>query len=271
MSAIWTRRPNSKPFAPIANKCVAVKPGRPCYGLAVDTAGFQRVVEEGRALQARLADFDPVVVGGTAAALHCRHRFSMDVDVVTLQLSGRFAEAVAILEDWEDWRTNRLNPPVLILGERGSVELGVRQLRPSVPLQTTCVSGLQVPSAAETLRVKAFLLTERHATRDFVDVAALTQHLGIQIAVESVGLLNLVYGPREPQTRVSAFAEACESDPLDLTSVSLPAYKGLGDPLTDWSFVAASCRELGRAVLKRELANALATVLPTPWTQEPPP
>ena len=123
----------------------------------MDAPDFKRVLAEGRALQARLADLSPVAVGGTAAALHCGHRFSLDVDVVAAQLSSRFDEVAAQLAEWEGWRTNRLNPPVLILGEHGGVELGVRQLRRAVPLQTTRVSELLVATAAETLRIKAFL------------------------------------------------------------------------------------------------------------------
>jgi hypothetical protein len=237
----------------------------------VDVPDFQRVLAEGRALLARLADLSPVVVGGTAAAVHCGHRFSLDVDVVTAQLNVRFEEVKANLAAWEGWRTNRVNPPVLILGERGGVELGVRQLRRSVPLQTTRVAGLLVPTAAEMLRVKAFLLTERRALRDCVDVAALACHLGGEAALGALRVLNLVYGPRAPQTWASAFAEACESVPVDAAAVSLADYKGLRAPFTDWPFVAGECRKLGRMLLKLELDGALPAALPPDWPQGEPP
>lgn len=236
----------------------------------MDTSRFERVVGEGRALQERLVGLAPVAVGGTAAALHCQHRYSLDVNVVTSLLSSQFTEVAAKLERWEGWRTNRLNPPVLILGQRGGVELGVRQLRRSIPLQTTLVRGLRVATAAEMLRVKAFLLTDRRATRDFVDVAALSLHLGAA-AVESVALLNLVYGPRAPQTWISAFAEACESKPVDLGAVPLSAYRGLRAPLTEWAFVTDRCRELGRSLLKLELKGRLPAELPAEMIPEPRP
>ena len=70
---------------------------------------------------------------------------------------------------WEGWTTNRLNPPVLILGERHGIELGLRQQRRAVPLQVTDVDGLLVPTAPEMLRDEAFLTAERRATRDYVD------------------------------------------------------------------------------------------------------
>jgi hypothetical protein len=236
----------------------------------VDTSQFERVVAEGRALQERLSDLAPVAVGGTATALHCQHRYSLDVDVVSPLLSSRFADVTADLERWQGWRTNRLNPPVLILGEHGGVELGVRQLRRAIPLQTTQIRGLRIPTAGEMLRVKAFLLTDRRATRDFVDVAALTLHLGAA-AIPSAALLNLVYGPRVPQTWISAFAEACESEPVDLSAVPLSTYKGLRAPLTDWTYVADRCRELGRELLKLELQGKLPTELPHDMTPEPRP
>jgi hypothetical protein len=218
-------------------------------------------------LQARLAELSPVAVGGTAAAVHCGHRFSLDVDVVTAQLHARFEEVKAHLAAWEGWRTNRVNPPVLILGEHGGVELGVRQLRRSVPLQTVRVAGLLVPTAGEMLRIKAFLLTERRALRDYVDVAALVCHLGGEAALDALRLLNLVYGPRTPQTWVSAFAEACEGEPVDAAAVSLADYKGLRAPFTDRLFVAGECRKQGRALLKRELDGALPGALPPDWPQ----
>jgi hypothetical protein len=228
----------------------------------VDAGHFEHVIEGARALHERLGEFSVVAVGGTAVALHCEHRFSLDVDVVTPLLSRRFDEVKAALETWQGWRTNRLNPPVLILGQRAGVELGVRQLRRTVRLETTDVGGLRVPTAAEMLRIKAFLLTERRATRDFVDVAALVRHLGETAAIKAASLFNLIYGARAPQTWVTAFAEACESEPIDRDLIPLSSYKGLHAPFTDWDFVSTQCRQLGRALLKRELEGALPLELP---------
>jgi hypothetical protein len=115
------------------------------------------------------------------------------------------------------------------------------------------------------LRVKAFLLAERRAARDFVDVAALRDRLGLAAAVEALGWLNLVYPARAPQSWATRFAEACEGEPADLALVPLAAYKGLKAPLTDWAFVAEQCRDLGRALLQRELGGTLPARLPEDW------
>ena len=44
------------------------------------------------------------------------------------------------------------------------------------------MDGLLVPTAPEMLRIKAFLTAERRATRDYVDLAALVDHLGEGVA-----------------------------------------------------------------------------------------
>lgn len=231
-------------------------------------ADFQRVLEQGRQLQARLPEMSPVAVGGTAVALHCRHRVSLDVDVVTPHLVVRYDEVLANLEAWPGWRTNRQNPRVLILGERAQVDLGIRQQRRPVPLRTTRLAGLLVPTAAEMLRIKAFLLGERRAARDFVDVAALRQRLGLERSLDSLRYLNAVFGAVSPLTWAARFAEACEAEPADFANVELAAYKGLRPPFTDWRFVARSCQELGRALVKAELAGALPAAIDAAFDAE---
>jgi hypothetical protein len=229
---------------------------------------FERVLEQGRAVQHRFPALGLVAVGGTAAALHCRHRFSLDVDSITPRLREQFAEVSEALGQWEGWTTNRLNPPVLILGERGGVELGLRQQRREAPLRTVEVAGLLVPTAEEMLRIKAFLVAGRRATRDWVDVAALGEHLGVAPALEALACLNLLYPEAGSQTMVTRFAEACEGEPLDLALTPLASYKGLLTPFTDWAYVASACRRLGRELLKRELSNALPSSLDQGFFQE---
>jgi hypothetical protein len=218
---------------------------------------FERVVEQGRAVQRLLPDLGLIAVGDTAAALHCQHRLSLDVDEITPRLQERYAQVRSVLEAWEGWTTNRFTPPILILGERHGIELGLRQQRRSVPLQTAVVDGLVIPTAAEMLRVKAFLLVERQSTRDYVDVAALMEHLGTVGSVQALTTLNLLYSSRTPQTITTRFAEACELEPVDLLTTPLSSYKCLKPPFTDWPYVASACQRLGRVLLKAELEGAL--------------
>ena len=220
-------------------------------------------------MQGLFPDLGLVAVGGTAAALHCRHRVSLDVDEVTPRLQESFEQIASALARWDGWTTNRLHPPVLILGERHGVELGLRQQRRAVPLQTTTVESLTVPTPAEMLRIKSFLLTERRNTRDYVDVAALARLLNESASLAALSFLNLLYPSGSAQTLISQFAEACESEPVDLDAIPLQSYKGLKAPFTDWAFVAAACQRLGRTLLKLELNNTLPPSLGEDFQQEP--
>jgi hypothetical protein len=222
---------------------------------------FDEVVEQGVAIQQRLPWLTLVAVGGTAAALHAGHRYSTDVDHVTPSLRDQFDAIAERLESWEGWTTNRVNAPVAILGERHDVELGVRQQERRVPLEVTQLRGLWVPTAAESLRVKAYLCTRRQATRDFLDVAALSDLLGSEGSQEALSYLNLLYDPVGNQTRLTKFAEVCHQPPRDLEDVDLANYKGIVPPYTDWAVVSAKCRALGRAMLHRERERALPTTL----------
>src|SRR2546425_1284372 len=112
---------------------------------------FERVLEQGRAVQRHFPDLALVAVGGTAVAVHCEHRISMDVDLVTPHLRDRYEHVAAALENWEGWTTARHNPPVLILGQRCGVDVGLRQQRRTEPLRTIELRDLLVPTAEEIL------------------------------------------------------------------------------------------------------------------------
>jgi hypothetical protein len=89
----------------------------------MDAVEFSSVINQGLALRARLPDLNLVVVDGTAVALHCDHRYSLDLNCVSPLLGENFAEIAETLEGWDGWKTIRKNPPVVILGSRGGIEL----------------------------------------------------------------------------------------------------------------------------------------------------
>ncbi len=222
---------------------------------------FNEVIAAGVQLQARLPGLELVAVGGTAAAIHCRHRLSLDVGCVTPRLTQQFDQVAEALENWEGWKTNRQQKPIIILGQLHDIELGLRQLRRDVPLQITQVQGLRVPTPKEALRIKAFLGVERRAVRDFVDIAALAHLLGEEAALGGLKYLNLVYPSTHSQTRITRFAQVCEMEPLDLAAVRLTNYKGLQPPWTDWPFIQTRCQKLARKLLQLELNRRLPCAL----------
>jgi hypothetical protein len=113
-----------------------------------------------------------VLVGGTATAPHAGHRVSADGDHVLADLRDRFDEVLAALEAVAGWRTERMQRPVLILGQLDGILTGIRQLRRTRPLETKEIDGLPVPTLAEMLRIRAWLLATRHTVRDYSNTAA---------------------------------------------------------------------------------------------------
>ncbi|MBF0337210.1 MAG: hypothetical protein HQL05_05200 [Nitrospirae bacterium] len=133
---------------------------------------------------------EAVLVGGTASALYAGHRFSFDHDHVLSDLRERFDTVLTELESVAGWQTARVKRPVLILGSLDGVETGVRQLRRAQPLETTVMRvgkyDVVLPTLPEVLRIKAFLCLQRNATRDYLDLAALAAHMGIDAAGEAL-------------------------------------------------------------------------------------
>ena len=77
-----------------------------------------------------------VLVGGTAAAVHVRHRYSVDHDHVIKPLASHYDKAFASLQSIAGWRTNRKLRGKPILGEVHGIAAGLRNQRRAAPLET---------------------------------------------------------------------------------------------------------------------------------------
>lgn len=192
-----------------------------------------------------------VLTGGTAAALHAGHRLSTDADHVLPDLKERFSEILKKVEEEAGWRTKRLEPPVLILGHFEGVRTGIRQLIRSEPLETTLVKGLKVPTVEEMLRVKAYLIVRRNATRDFIDFVALFDHLGVKKSQEALSSLDRLY-PQEGGNSITQqlAIQLSEPKPWDLARTDLSHYKGLKAPYTDWEEIKRRAFMAGQKVIR---------------------
>jgi hypothetical protein len=196
-----------------------------------------------------------VLVGGTAAALHAGHRFSRDADHVVADLGERFAELLALLEGRAEWTTARIVPPTLILGDFFGVETGLRQMRRALPLETTTIAtpggSVVVPTPAEMVRVKGWLIVARNATRDYIDFAALARKLGADATRAALASFDRayqdVYRP-EKQRDVSPLLQLARQLttplPKDLAGFDVAHYKGIVAPWDRWEVIAEQCREV---------------------------
>jgi hypothetical protein len=199
-----------------------------------------------------------VLVGGTAAALHARHRLSVDHDHVIKDLDKNYDAAIAALESIVGWHTKRRVKGKMVLGQINHIDAGLRNQRRSKPLETTTIERrggrkIELPTVEEMLRIKAYLIVERNATRDYLDVAALSHHLGLSKSSRALDRMNELYSEfaGEGGDMLSTLVvKLSNPDPYDLTTVDLSEYKGIVAPWNNWRAVAAQCRSLALALLE---------------------
>jgi hypothetical protein len=195
-----------------------------------------------------------VLVGGSAAALHVRHRYSHDADHVLTDLSRRFDDILADLENVAGWRTTRVRRPVMILGSLDGIETGVRQLMREQPLETmeTVCEGqrLTVPTLAEILRIKGVLILKRNATRDYLDFVALADAMddtGVVAALKSFD--NLYPQPGGQSALQQLQVQLAKPLPFDLEETRLDEYKNLLPKWQDWKTVESVAARIATLIL----------------------
>jgi hypothetical protein len=201
---------------------------------------------------------DAVLVGGAAAAYHASHRDSFGHDHDLADLRERFDLVLDAIERSDGWVTNRVVPGKIILGELGDIEAGVRQMIRTRPLETveiTLPSGrrLRAPTMAETLRVKAFLIVRRNQTRDYLDVAALAERMGVDAAASVLAEMDAYYADQHgggDGVASQVARQLSEPRPRDhRTTRELDRYKRLEARWHAWSSVVDACRAVALAMV----------------------
>jgi hypothetical protein len=195
------------------------------------------------------------LVGGTAAAIHAGHRVSEDGDHEDLR--SRFDDVLADLENASGWQTARVQRPVLILGRMDGIATGIRQMRRTRPLETEVVAGLRVPTLAEMVRIKAWLLATRSTVRDYLDTVVLMERLGEEGVVKALESFDEIYrqtGGASPLVEVAERLAA--ASPSDRPEIDLASYRGLRAPWNEWDHLAARGRMwaaiVARTILERD-------------------
>lgn len=212
---------------------------------------------------ARLQEVVPeaVLVGGSAAAFYAGHRDSFDHDHVLTDLEERYEQVLEAVEATEGWATSTRasRPPWTIMGSLGGIEAGLRQLRRTRPLEVTEVEipdagRLRVPTLEEILRVKAYLVVQRNQVRDYLDVVALTERLGLEAAGAVLQQIDSYYLDRSEQADsvlTILVQRLAEPAPRDHRVISqLTAYKGLSQRWQDWTEVVSASRALADELLR---------------------
>jgi hypothetical protein len=218
---------------------------------------LEDVLEKAAQLQ-ELVPGAVLVGGGSAAALYAHHRQSFDHDHVVADLAERFDTILEHLEALGDWSMTKAQPGKIILGELGGIETGVRQLIRSRPLETAEIEvrgrQLVVPTAAEILRIKAWLALNRNQTCEYLDIAALAERIGLDDAAAVLAGIDDYYA--DINTRPEAVAtqlvrQLSDPRPRDAeVTTQLASYKALDRRWHDWSAVKAVLADLASRIVR---------------------
>ncbi len=199
-----------------------------------------------------------VALGGSIVALYCNHRTSVDIDFVLTDLRERFQEIREHLFEVPAWEEARARRPVLILGSLEGIEVGYRQLRRPMPLETTEIDlpegKLTIPTLEELLRIKAFLLYERNFTRDFFDFAELACLFTTEQAVEALTVLDEKFGwEKQPSVILEVIKCLVNPNPHDFEDAKhgFEQLRFLKPKLKTWAEVTSKCEEIGKALSLR--------------------
>lgn len=206
-------------------------------------------------LYAQAAEFQrflpgATLVGGSAIAYYCHHRRSDDHDHVLPNLHDNYDSIVDTLNNVDGWQLSRTasNRPNTILGTYKDYMAGVRQLRRKRPLQTQAISvgahTLTLPTLNECARIKLWMLTQRQHLRDFVDVAALTDIIGVDDMRNIVNQMDDYYTIDASVKQMTLIALVSDF-PRDKNTVAhIKSYKNILPPYDDWRQVTTICRQL---------------------------
>jgi hypothetical protein len=126
------------------------------------------------------------------------------------------------------------------------------------PLESTEIEvrgkRLLVPTAAETLRIKAWLALGRNQTRDYLDIAAIADSMGLDEAAEVLRGIDDYYADvnRRPEAVVTQLArQLADPRPRDAeVTAQLATYKALDPRWHEWSAVRAVLADLAQRILR---------------------
>lgn len=168
-------------------------------------------------------------------------------EIADLDVKRRFASVMADLERVSGWLPKPVGRMAIYDGRLDNVETTIRDQIRSGPLETTIEFGpwgeVVVPTFAEMLRIKTWLVISRNAARDFRDTSVLAERLGGDNAVQALVSLDSLYlqsngaSVLQQLARQLAAPRPFDLDEGDHSFTSPPAPEA-------WPFVLRKCREL---------------------------
>jgi hypothetical protein len=110
-----------------------------------------------------------------------------------------------------------------------------------------------VPTAAEMLRIKAWLALSRNQTRDYLDIAALADRVGLDKAAAVLARIDDYYADinRRPEAVVAQLVrQLANPEPRDAeVTMQLASYRALDPHWQEWSTVRAVLADLAERIV----------------------
>jgi hypothetical protein len=189
------------------------------------------------------------ILADDPAASSADERLDDADEKVIEDLNRRFATVMTDLERISGWKADGKGRIRRTYANFVGVETEIFDQARTAPLETTVETGpwgeIAVPTLAEMLRIKAWLVISRNAMSDYRDVAALAERLGCEAAVLALSTLDDLY----PQSNgASALQQAARQlaeprpffhvvDPESVPLVVQPRWN-------EWTFVEKRCLAL---------------------------
>lgn len=145
------------------------------------------------------------------------------------------------------------------MGSLDGIQAGLRNLRRTRPLETMRIEVapdlfVTAPTAEEMLRVKAYMVVQRNAVRDYLDVVALAHHLGSDEAISVLSGIDRYYDDRSRvagSVLTGLVLALTKPEPRDdEITAELVNYRGLEPRWQQWSDVVAACQSLALGLVQ---------------------
>ena len=138
--------------------------------------------------------------------------------------------------------------------ERAVAENGRRPIERISPMETTNVllptgDRLQIPTGAETLRLKGFLILQRNTTRDYTEFAELVDSMDVNTAAEVLAGMDRYYSGQPARAHwvatqlVRCLAEPVPADGPDIASAGV-------ERESEWARARQRCLSVAVAMLE---------------------
>lgn len=197
-------------------------------------ADFADVLAEGTSeAWERLAPFlppDAYLVGGTALAVHLRHRVSRDLDFFTEHTFDSTLLAAALKARFDDFQATKVDDGT-VNGRLGVTKIQVLDASGQKRLAAvTSLAGIRIAAVEDILAMKLKVIMDRGELRDYFDLMCIEKATDLD-AVAGIHLYLARYSPAVPEQHIYqivkslGYLDDVADDPgLHVSRVEIAAY-----------------------------------------------